>query len=225
MYSKSCEIENWRSLIWEIIHVSSTTSKDLIETRSRLDQREWWIGSTVDQQPEGKVFHSFEEKFNTQRLPNQSKTNLGSTRTTWGHARCVCCSRWNVPLTWDRWKNFHEKVCVSDGSGPPEITLSVIEARILSENIRVNQITMEQGNLLSKAVEMQTQWKNNVSLKKIVILRHSTRTTWTENLSSASWISSRFQITIIRRTITPNPLWEDVRGLRVLQCELTQEEM
>ena len=37
-------------------------------------------------------------------------------------------------------KSFHEKLCVSDGSGPPEITLSVIEARNLSENTRVEQI-------------------------------------------------------------------------------------
>ena len=44
LYSKSCEIEDWRSLAWKIIHISSTTTKDLITTRSRLDQREWWIG-------------------------------------------------------------------------------------------------------------------------------------------------------------------------------------
>ena len=58
LYSKSCEIEDWRSLTWKIIHVSSTTTKDLITTRSRLDQREWWIG------------HSLVEKFNAQRSPN-----------------------------------------------------------------------------------------------------------------------------------------------------------
>ena len=44
LYSKSCEIEDWRSLVWEITHISSTTTEDLITTRSRLDQREWWIG-------------------------------------------------------------------------------------------------------------------------------------------------------------------------------------
>ena len=44
LYSKSCDIEDWRSLVWEIIHVSSTTTKDHITTRSRLDQREWWFG-------------------------------------------------------------------------------------------------------------------------------------------------------------------------------------
>ena len=34
------EIEDWRSLIRESLHVTSTTTKDLISTRSRLDQRE-----------------------------------------------------------------------------------------------------------------------------------------------------------------------------------------
>ena len=36
-------------------------------------------------------------------------------------------------------KDFHEKLCASDGSGQPEITLSVIEARNLSENTSVKQ--------------------------------------------------------------------------------------
>ena len=36
-------------------------------------------------------------------------------------------------------KGFHEKLCVSDGSGQFEISLSVIEARNLSENTRVEQ--------------------------------------------------------------------------------------
>ena len=36
-------------------------------------------------------------------------------------------------------KGFPEKLCVSDGSGQPEITLSVVEARNLSENTRVEQ--------------------------------------------------------------------------------------
>ena len=36
-------------------------------------------------------------------------------------------------------KGFHEKLCVSDGSGKPQITLSVIQDRNLSENTRVEQ--------------------------------------------------------------------------------------
>ena len=36
-------------------------------------------------------------------------------------------------------KGFHEKLCASDRSGQPEITFSVIEARNLSENTRVEK--------------------------------------------------------------------------------------
>ena len=36
-------------------------------------------------------------------------------------------------------KGFHEKLCFSDGSGQPDITPSVIKARDLSENTRVEQ--------------------------------------------------------------------------------------
>ena len=36
-------------------------------------------------------------------------------------------------------KVFHEKLCASDRSGQPDITPSVVEARNLSENTRVEQ--------------------------------------------------------------------------------------
>ena len=51
--SKSWKIENWRSLVWTIF-VSPTTTKELLETRSQLDQREWSIGF-YSQQPVGKL--------------------------------------------------------------------------------------------------------------------------------------------------------------------------
>ena len=44
LHSKSWKIEDWRSFVWKITLISSTTTKDLIETRSQLDQREWSIG-------------------------------------------------------------------------------------------------------------------------------------------------------------------------------------
>ena len=44
LHSKSWKIENCRNLVWKTIFVSSTTTKDLIETRSQLNQREWSIG-------------------------------------------------------------------------------------------------------------------------------------------------------------------------------------
>ena len=53
------------------------------------------VGSTVDQQPEGKVLRQSRGEVQnatfsqlTQLIP---KTNLWSIRTAWGHARCVCC--------------------------------------------------------------------------------------------------------------------------------------
>ena len=44
LHSKSWKIEHWRSFVWKTIFVSSTATKDLIETRSQLDQRESSIG-------------------------------------------------------------------------------------------------------------------------------------------------------------------------------------
>ena len=37
LYFKSWKIENWRDVVWKTIFVSSTTTKDLFETRSQLD--------------------------------------------------------------------------------------------------------------------------------------------------------------------------------------------
>ena len=44
LYFKSWKIENWRNVVWKTTFVSSTTTKNLIETRSRLDGRKWSIG-------------------------------------------------------------------------------------------------------------------------------------------------------------------------------------
>ena len=77
LHSKSWKIENWRNLVWKTILVFSTTTKDLIETRSRLDQREWSIGFYFWKQPIGKlVQQSFGEapRVNFSKL-TQSKPN------------------------------------------------------------------------------------------------------------------------------------------------------
>ena len=44
-------------------------------------------------------------------------------------------------------KGFHKKLCASDRSGQPEIALSVIEARNLSENTRFEQTHHRSGQL------------------------------------------------------------------------------
>ena len=41
LYCKSWKIGNWREVVWKTIFVSSTTTKDLFETRSQLDWRKW----------------------------------------------------------------------------------------------------------------------------------------------------------------------------------------
>ena len=48
-------------------------------------------------------------------------------------------------------KGFHEKLCASDGSGELEITLSVIEARNLSEKNRVEQTHDGKGRLVERS--------------------------------------------------------------------------
>ena len=62
LYSKSCEIEDWRSLFWEIIHVSSTTTKDLIETIGPEGMINWALQLNNSQSV--KLFDSLVEKFN-----------------------------------------------------------------------------------------------------------------------------------------------------------------
>ena len=54
-------------------------------------------------------------------------------------------------------KGFHEKLCASERSGQPEITPSVIEARNLSENTRVEQTHDGSGNLMSVTAQQHTQ--------------------------------------------------------------------
>ena len=54
-------------------------------------------------------------------------------------------------------------------------------------------LTMEQGNLLSKTAQVHTQWKNNLLLKKIVTLRHSTRITSSTVQSTRRTLTSTFQ--------------------------------
>ena len=57
----------------------------------------------------------------------------------------------------------------------------------------LSMLTMEQGNLWSKAAQAHTQWKNNLLLKKIVTLRYSTRTTSSTVQSTRRTLTSTFQ--------------------------------
>ena len=94
LHSKSCKIENWRSFVWKTILVSLTTTKDLIETRSQLDQREWSIGfyswTTASWKTRSTVFwrSTTFQAFRTN--PIQTQSNLWSIGETWGHRTRFC---------------------------------------------------------------------------------------------------------------------------------------
>ena len=101
------------------------------------------LGSTVDKQPEGKVVRQSRgevqhEMFSqpSQPIPKPIRDRSGQLEDT--KDVFVVKDETSRSHEIDE-KCFHEKLCVSDGSGQPEITLSVIEARNLSENTRVAQ--------------------------------------------------------------------------------------
>ena len=94
------------------------------------------MGSTVDQQPEGSTVSRRSSTRNV--LP----TNPKPIRDRSGHPEdtqgvFVVKDETSVPIR--SVKKVFAKNYVSDGSGQPEITLSVIEARNLSENTRGEQ--------------------------------------------------------------------------------------
>ena len=101
------------------------------------------LGSTVDQQPEGKVVRQSRGEVQnatfsqlTQPIPKPICDRSGQPEGTQG----VFVVKGETSRSRDiDEKGFHEKLCASDRSGQPEITFSVIEARNLSENTRVEQ--------------------------------------------------------------------------------------
>ena len=106
------------------------------------------------------------------------------------------CLLWKVkrPVSMRSMKKvFTKKLCSSDRSGQPDITLSVIEARILSETPVLSKLTMDQGNLMRETAQVHTQWKSNLFLTNIVKLRHSTRTTSSIVQSTRRTSTSTFQ--------------------------------
>ena len=109
------------------------------------------LGSTVGQQPEGKVVRQSRGEFQhlqfskpTQPIPKPICDRSGKPENTQG--LFVVKGETSRSDEIDE-IGFHEKLCASDRSGQFEITLSVIEARNLSENTRVEQTHDESGQL------------------------------------------------------------------------------
>ena len=102
------------------------------------------LGSTVDQQPEGKVVRQSRGEVQhatfsqlTQPIPKPICDRSGQPEDT----QDVFVVKGETSRSHEiiEKKGFHEKLCDSDRPGQLEITPSVIEARNLFENTRVEQ--------------------------------------------------------------------------------------
>ena len=89
---ESWKIENWRNLVWKTILVSTTTTNDLTETRSRLDWKEWSIGlyswTAASWKTRSTVFWRSTTCWIFQTNPIQTQSNLWSNLETRGDGTC-----------------------------------------------------------------------------------------------------------------------------------------
>ena len=101
------------------------------------------LGSTVDQQPKGKVVRQSRGEVQhatfshlSQPIPKPICDRSGQPHNT----KDVFVVKDETSRSHEtNEKGFHEELCSSDRSGQPDITPSVIRAHTLSENIRVEQ--------------------------------------------------------------------------------------
>ena len=109
------------------------------------------LGSAVDQQPEGKVVRQSRGEVQhatfsqlTQPIPKPICDRSGQPDNTQG----VFVVKGETSRSHEiNEKGFHGEPCSSDRSGQPDITPSVIKARNLSENTRVEQTHDGSGQL------------------------------------------------------------------------------
>ena len=107
------------------------------------------LGSTVDQQPEGKVVRQSRGEVQhatfsqlTQPIPKPICDRSGQPDNT----QDMFVVKGETSRSHEiNDKGFHGELCSSDRSGQPDITPSVIKAHNLSENIRVEQIHDRSG--------------------------------------------------------------------------------
>ena len=109
------------------------------------------LGSTVEQQPVGKLVQQScgEVQHETFSQPIQPKPKPICDRSgKLENTEYVFVVKGETSRSHEIDENgLHEELCASDRSGQPEITLSVIEARNLSENTRVEQTHDGSGQL------------------------------------------------------------------------------
>ena len=146
------------------------------------------LASTVEQQPVGKLVQQSCGEVQRGNSPNQPNQNPNQSVTDRGNLRtrktCLLLKvKRPVPT------RSMKKVCTKNSV----LQIDVGNLRNCLKTSVVSMPTMEQGNLWSKTAQVHTQWKNNLLLKKIVTLRHSTRTTSSTVQSTRRTLTSIFQ--------------------------------
>ena len=155
-----------RLKIGEVLHEQANMSLRPPPKISLRHDHDWTkgkdkLGCTIEQQPVGKfvrqscgeVQHATFSQL-TQPIPKPICDRSGQLDNT--HDVFVVKGETSRSHEINE-KGFHEKLCASDRSGQFEITLSVIEARILSENTVLSKLTMDQGNLMSVTAQQYRQ--------------------------------------------------------------------
>ena len=147
-----------------------------------------WVLQLKNNSQSVNSFNSLVEKFNMQSSPNQPNPNPNQSVIDRGNLRtqkmCLLLKvKRPVPT------RSMKKVCTKN------LVLQIDRGNLINclKTSVLSKLTMEQGNLLSKAALVHTQWKNNLFLKKIVTLRHSTRTTSSTVQSTRRTLTSTFQ--------------------------------
>ena len=110
------------------------------------------LGSTVEQQPVGKLFDSFVEKFNAQRSPNQPNQIPNQSVIDQGNviARKMCLLlkvKRPVPM------RSMKKVCTEN------LVLPIDQGNLIIclKTPVLSKLTMDQGNLMSETAQVHTQ--------------------------------------------------------------------
>ena len=121
LHSKSWKIENWRSSVWKTILVFSTTTKDLIETRSLKGMINRVLQLNNSQLENS--FNSLLEKHFVLDLPNQpnpnpiqsviERGNLWSKKTRPAHERSLVSCKKNLVLQIERGNLWSVKTIAS----------------------------------------------------------------------------------------------------------------
>ena len=150
---------------------SSTTTKDLITIRSRLDQRgmmNWALQLNNSQSVNS--FNSLLEKHHVLSFPNQPNPNPIQTVIDRGNLIALKMCLLFKGETSRSHEIDEKRVCTKN----LVLQIDRKDLIICLKTLVLRKLTIDQGNFLNDTAQVHTQWKNNLLLMKIVTLRHST---------------------------------------------------